>query len=252
VPHKSEDHGLSWYLDEIKALIEGVERHFKVKITQEKLSLAICEFNKARRLLADIEDLRAKDDVVVSGTDVFAATVAGTVMPRVQYTEALTAWVAELKKRTTSFSRGKKRVLLIGSVSDEIDLFQLIEDTGKAIIVGENLCFGIRYEGCEIPETGDPLAALASHYLGASVCPRMYGKYKDRLQLLKERITKSKAEGVIMQNIRFCDLHGAENALFERDLEEMGIPCLRVEREYGPHIDAGRMKLRIAAFLERI
>jgi len=57
---------------------------------------------------------------------------------------------------------------------------------------------------------------------------------------------------VIMQNIRFCDLHGAENALFERDLEAMGIPCLRVEREYGPHIDAGRMKLRINAFLERI
>lgn len=252
VPHKSEDHGMSWYLDEINALIEGVERHFKVNITMDKVSGAICEFNKGRRLLADIEDLRAKDDVVVSGTDVFAATVAGTVMPRVQYTEALTAWVAELKKRTTSLSRGKKRVLLIGSVSDEIDLFQLIEDTGKAIIVGENLCFGIRYEGCEIPETGDPLAALASHYLGASVCPRMYGKYKERLQLLKERITKSKAEGVIMQNIRFCDLHGAENALFERDLEAMGIPCLRVEREYGPHIDAGRMKLRIAAFLERI
>jgi hypothetical protein len=40
--------------------------------------------------------------------------------------------------------------------------------------------------------------------------------------------------------------------LFERDLEAMGIPCLRVEREYGPHIDAGRMKLRINAFLERI
>ena len=80
----------------------------------------------------------------------------------------------------------------------------------------------------------------------------MYGKYKERLQRLKERITKSKAEGVIMQNIRFCDLHGAENALFERYLEAMGIPCLRVEREYGPHIDAGRMKLRIAAFLERV
>ena len=48
------------------------------------------------------------------------------------------------------------------------------------------------------------------------------------------------------------DLHGAENALFERDLEALGIPCLRVEREYGPHIDAGRMKLRINAFLERI
>jgi len=252
VPHKSEDHGMRWYLDEINELVKSVEQHFKVAVTREKLILAIREFNKGRRLLAEIEDMRAKEDVVVSGTDVFAATVAGTVMPREEYTEALSTWVALLKKRTTSLSQGKKRVLLIGSVSDEIDLFQLIEDTGKAIIVGENLCFGIRYEGCEIPETEDPITALAHHYLGSSVCPRMFGKYKERLQLLKERITRSRAEGVIMQNIRFCDLHGAENALFERDLEAMGIPCLRVEREYGPHIDAGRMKLRIGAFLERV
>jgi len=80
----------------------------------------------------------------------------------------------------------------------------------------------------------------------------MYGKYKERLAMLKDKIGRSRAEGVIMQNIRFCDLHGAENALFEKDLEAMGIPCLRVEREYGPHIDIGRMKLRINAFLERI
>jgi len=80
----------------------------------------------------------------------------------------------------------------------------------------------------------------------------MYGKYKERLAMLKQRIVRTQAQGVIMQNIRFCDLHGAENALFERDLEAMGIPCLRIEREYGPHIDIGRMKMRINAFLERM
>jgi len=252
VPHKSENHGMAWYIKEIKELIKSLEVHFNVSITSEKLTAAIKEFNKGRRLLGEIENLRFQPDIVVSGTDVFAATVAGTVMPRDEYTKELKKWVTALKKRKTALNKGKHRVMLVGSISDEIDLFELIEDTGKAIIVGENLCFGIRYEGNEIKEDGDPIEALAKHYLGSSVCPRMYGKYKERLALLKERIISSQAEGVIMQNIRFCDLHGAENALFERDLEAMGIPCLRVEREYGPHIDAGRMKLRINAFLERI
>jgi benzoyl-CoA reductase subunit C len=252
VPHKSENHGMAWYIEEIKELIKSIESHFKVKITNDKISAAINEFNKGRRLLAEIENLRSKNDVVVSGTDVFAATVAGTVMPRDVYTKELKKWATALKKRKTSLSKNKHRVMLVGSISDEIDLFELIEDTGKAIIVGENLCFGIRYEGNEIKENNDPIAALAVHYLGASVCPRMYGKYKERLAMLKERIVRSQAQGVIMQNIRFCDLHGAENALFERDLEAMGIPCLRIEREYGPHIDIGRMKMRINAFLERI
>ncbi|RJP86884.1 MAG: 2-hydroxyacyl-CoA dehydratase [Desulfobacteraceae bacterium] len=252
VPHKSENHGMAWYIEEIKELIKSLEAHFKVSISKEKLTAAIKEFNKGRRLLGEVENLRFQQDIVVSGTDVFAATVAGTVMPRDEYTKELKKWVTALKKRKTALNTGKHRVMLVGSISDEIDLFELIEDTGKAIIVGENLCFGIRYEGSEIKEHGDPIEALAKHYLGSSVCPRMYGKYKERLALLKERIISSQAEGVIMQNIRFCDLHGAENALFERDLEAMGIPCLRVEREYGPHIDAGRMKLRINAFLERI
>lgn len=252
VPHKSENHGMAWYIEEINGLIKSLEKHFNVSITKDKLSAAIKVFNKGRKLLDEIENLRFKNDVVVSGTDVFAATVAGTVMPRDEYNRELKKWITALKKRKTSLSKEKHRVMLVGSVSDEIDLFELIEDTGKAIIVGENLCFGIRYEGNEIKEDGDPIKALADHYLGTSICPRMFGKYKERLALLRQRIERSRAQGVIMQNIRFCDLHGAENALFERDLEAIGIPCLRVEREYGPHIDAGRMKLRINAFLERI
>lgn len=252
VPHRAEDYGMEWYIDELKKLIKSLEDHFNVEITNEKLSAAIKEFNIGRKLLNEVENLRFKKEIKVSGTEVFAATIAGTVMPRDEYTHELKKWITTLKKRKKSLSKDKHRVMVTGSISDEIGLFELIEDTDKAIIVGENLCFGIRYEGNEIKEDGDPIEAMADHYLGKSVCPRMYGKYKERLALLKEKIERSNADGVIMQSVRFCDLHGAENALFERDLEKMGIPCLRVEREYGPHIDIGRMKLRIGAFLERI
>ena len=252
VPHKSENHGLAWYMEELRLLINSIGDHFKIEITDEKLAAAIAVFNTGRRLLGELEGLRAKEDVVVSGTEAFAAAVAGTVMPRDEYTRYLETWLSELKSRRSTFSEGRKRIMVVGSVSDEIDLFELIENTGNAVVVAENLCFGIRFEGDEIPETGDPKAALAAHYLGGSVCPRMFGKYKERLKLLKERVASFRVDGLIMQNIRFCDLHGAENALFERDLESLGIPCLRVEREYGPHIDAGRMRLRIGAFLERI
>jgi benzoyl-CoA reductase subunit C len=252
VPHRAEKYGMEWYIDELKKLINSLEDHFNVKITNEKLSAAIKKFNVGRKLLSEIENLRFQKEIKVSGTEVFAATIAGTVMPRDEYTQELKKWITTLKKRKTSLSKDKHRVMVTGSISDEIGLFELIEDTDKAIIVGENLCFGIRYEGNEIKEDGDPIEAMADHYLGKSVCPRMYGKYKERLALLKEKIERSNADGVIMQSVRFCDLHGAENSLFERDLEKMGIPCLRVEREYGPHIDIGRMKLRIGAFLERI
>lgn len=251
VPHKTEVHGMKWFVQEIRNLVERIEHHFGVSITGNALRKSIREYNRGRRLLKDVEGLRAEEKIRVSGTDVFAATVAGTVLPREEYTRQLEEWLDDLKRREP-LENGKKRLMVIGSISDEIDLFQLIENKTDAVVVAENLCFGIRYEGNEIPEDQDPIMSLARHYLEKSVCPRMFGKYKQRLALLKEKIERTRVDGIIMQNIRFCDLHGSENGLFERDLEAQGVPCLRIEREYGPLTETGRIKLRIDAFLERI
>jgi benzoyl-CoA reductase/2-hydroxyglutaryl-CoA dehydratase subunit BcrC/BadD/HgdB len=251
VPHKTEPHGMNWFVQEIRNLIQSVAQHFDVQITVEKLKTAIREYNKGRRLLQEVEELRTGAGVTVSGTEVFAATVAGTVMPRDTFGEHLESWLQSLR-RNRAANNGRKRLMLIGSISDEIDLVALIEKNFDAVVVAENLCFGVRYEGNQIPEDEDPIRALAEHYLGKSVCPRMYGQYKERLALLKQKIEHAGVDGVVMQNIRFCDLHGAENALFERDLEAAGVPCLRIEREYGPLTETGRMKLRINAFMERI
>jgi bcr-type benzoyl-CoA reductase subunit C len=251
VPHKSEVHGMNWFVQEIQNLIERIERQFGVSITETALRDSIREYNRGRRLLKSVEDLRAEKNVRVSGTDVFSATIAGTVMPRKEYTRHLEKWLADLNARDP-LAGDKKRLMVIGSISDEIDLFQLIENGTDAVVVAENLCFGVRYEGNEIPVNGDPVLSLARHYLETSVCPRMFGKYKQRLALLKEKIERAGVEGVILQNIRFCDLHGSENGLFQRDLEAEGIPCLRLEREYGPLKETGRIKLRIDAFLEQI
>lgn len=252
VPHKTAPHGMDWFTEEIRKLIAAVENHFDVIITQENLLHSIKEYNKGRRLLKQLEDIRCKPEVSITGTEAFAAAVAGTVMPREAYTRNLKELVEEQEQSTENIANGKKRLMTIGSISDDIDLIQLIEEDTKAIVVSENLCFGVRYEGIEIDETGDPVRALAEGYLGESTCPRMYGKYKERLAILKESIEQAGVEGVIMQNIRFCDLHGSENSLFERDLEAIGIPCLKLEREYGPLVEKGRIRMRIDAFLERI
>ncbi len=251
VPHKVEPHGMAWYTREIRKLIKKVEDHFNVQITDEKLMSSIKLYNQGRKLLKDLEDLRCTKDVPVSGTQAFSAAVAAVVTPRDEYTKDLKKWLTSLKKKK-SLGKDKKRLMLVGSISDEIDLVELIEDSCNAVIVGENLCFGIQYESTQVSEDDDPVEALAHHYLGKSICPRMYGKYKERLALLVEKIKRLGVDGVVMQNIRFCDLHGAENSLFEKDLEAMGIPCIRIEREYGPLTETGRIKLRMNAFMDRI
>jgi benzoyl-CoA reductase/2-hydroxyglutaryl-CoA dehydratase subunit BcrC/BadD/HgdB len=148
--------------------------------------------------------------------------------------------------------KGQKRLMVLGSISDDMALIELIEADGQAVVAAENLCFGVRHDGHPIQENGDPVAALARGYLGQSTCPRMFGQYKARLASVLRAIERAAIDGVVLQNIRFCDLHGSENSLFERDLEAKGIPCLKIEREYGPLVETGRIRMRLEAFLERL
>jgi len=251
VPHKSEGHGLRWYQTELQHLLTRIEQYFGVTVTADALRESIDTYNRGRQLLQSLLEFRKRDNTVVSGSDVFAATVAATVLPREDFNRQLENWLAELANKDPLASN-TKRLMVVGSISDEIDLFQLIESESQAVVVAENLCFGVRHAGGQVATSGDPIAALAKHYLATSICPRMFGKYKERLALLKQIIDRYQVQGLVLQNIRFCDLHGSENGLFERDLEAIGIPCLRIEREYGPLTETGRIKLRIDAFLENL
>jgi benzoyl-CoA reductase subunit C len=250
VPHKAVDYSVDFFVGELRRLMAALESHFGVTITDDSLREAIREYNRGRRLLLELESIRQGDPAGISGVDAFTVSIAGTVLPRKRYNALLGEYVDGLKKERPAVRPGK-RLMVVGSVSDDISLVELIENTGS-VVVAETLCFGVRSEADQVDEEGDPLQNLARRYLSSSDCPRMYGDYLRRLAVLKDKIRAANVDGVILQNIRFCDLHGAENGLYERDLEEMGVPCLRLEREYGKLVETGRMRMRIDAFLERL
>ncbi len=251
VPHKPDGHAFDWYVNQINKMIAAIEKQFNVSITKEKLRHAIKEQNKVRLLLWELEKLRRKDFLKVTGSEAYAAIISGTVMPRDIYAKHLSDFIDDIRNRTEDVAANRKKLFLSGSVCDDFDLINLIEQS-NAVVVGENVCFGVRNDKDIVSETGDPVAALTAKYLSGSVCPRMMGWYKERSAMIMKRIKSLNADGVIMQNIRFCDLHSSENGLFQRDLEKNAIPSLRIEREYGPLTESSRLKMRVDAFIEQL
>ncbi len=250
VPHKIVDYSLDWFVDEIRDLINAVEKHFKVKLEEDRLRASITLYNNSRKLTAKLDQLRIQENTILSGSDALAVILAGTALPRETYNMLLEDFLNDVEGSKKE-SNGKKKIMLLGSVDDSIELMQTIEGE-RAVIVADNLCFGPRQNVNFVDESEDPIPALAKRYLQQSDCPRMFGLYKERLETVKNRVTEAKIDGVILQNIRFCDLHGSENGLLERDLEAAGIPCLKLEREYGPMVETGRIKMRLDAFMERL
>jgi len=250
VPHKTADYSLKWFIEETQRLKAAVENHFNVTISDDQLHEAIGIYNEGRLLLSRLDALRCATDVAISGADALAVVLASTTIPRKAFNELLKELITELEAAKHPI-RGRKRLMLVGSANDDIELVRLIEGD-EAVVVADNLCFGARFYADLVEPEGDPIAALAKRYLFHNDCPRMFGDYKGRLNILKDKIERAAVDGVILQNIRFCDLHGSENGIFERDLEAAGIPCIRIEREYGPLVETGRIRMRIDAFLERL
>jgi benzoyl-CoA reductase/2-hydroxyglutaryl-CoA dehydratase subunit BcrC/BadD/HgdB len=250
VPHKTADYSLKWFIEETQRLKAAVEKHFSITITDNQIHEAIDTYNEGRLLLSRLDALRCATDVAISGADALAVVLASTTIPRKAFNSLLTDLIAQIECSSDRI-RGRKRLMLVGSANDDVELVRLIEGT-EAVVVADNLCFGARFYADLVEQDDDPVAALAKRYLFHNDCPRMFGDYKGRLSILKEKIKRAAVDGVILQNIRFCDLHGSENGIFERDLEAIGIPCIRIEREYGPLVETGRIRMRIDAFLERL
>lgn len=250
VPHKTVSHRIDWFVEQLNALRTALEERYDVIISDDKLKDAIDLFNTGTRLIDELENLRKLPFPVISGKDAFAIHVAGTVMPRDAFNRELENLLHHLKQQKTGEADSRKRLMLIGSINDDIELVNLMESSQQAVVVADNLCFGSRSHQREISPGEAPMESLARSYLETSTCPRMFGKYRERLEALLDKVDAYRVDGVVLQNIRFCDLHGSENGLFERDLEKQGIPCLKLEREYGPLTETGRIRMRIDAFLE--
>jgi benzoyl-CoA reductase/2-hydroxyglutaryl-CoA dehydratase subunit BcrC/BadD/HgdB len=250
VPHKSVDYSIDFYEEELRRMVETLERHFKVKISDQSLKKSIRLYNKGRKALQKLDALRFRKEAVISGQDAMAVLIAAHAMPQERFIAMIAKIIRKLEK-APSVSAGKKRLMVMGSASDDLDFIRLIEDAG-AIVVADTVCYGSRTYSTLVDENADPVNALSSHYLSNSICPRMLGYYRSRHSFITEVIERAKVDGVILQNVRFCDLHGSENSIFERDLEAASIPCMRLEREYGPLSETGRIRMRIDAFMERI
>jgi benzoyl-CoA reductase/2-hydroxyglutaryl-CoA dehydratase subunit BcrC/BadD/HgdB len=251
VPHKPDGVALEWFENRIRKLIGAVEDAFGVTVTDRHLRDAVARQNAVRRAVWELGELRCADPCYITGTESFEALIARSVLPVDVFLGGVTELIRGVKQRSTPVSTGRKRLFVTGSICDDLELVRRIEEAG-ALVVGETVCYGIRNSCAEVDETGDPVAALAAHYLSGSVCPRMFGYYPVRRAAITERIRQTGARGVVMQNIRFCDLHGSENGLLERDLESLGIPSIRIEKEYGALSEKGRFRMRIDAFLEQL
>jgi len=250
-PRKAGQPQVEWYRNELIRFRQSIEAHFNVKITDERLWEAIRTHNRTRALQRRLYDLRKNEAPPITGAEMLAVMVAGTAMPRHIYNQMLSELLDDISRKD-GITDYRARLMIVGSILDDPSFVKVIEDLG-ALVVTDSLCFGSRLAWKDVDEAaGDPMDALAKYYVAERPsCPRTFGKELERGTFIKDLVREFRVDGIIAEQMKFCDIWTIENFMLGKDFKEAGIPFLKLDREY-ISAGVGQLRTRVQAFLETI
>ncbi|MFX1274616.1 MAG: 2-hydroxyacyl-CoA dehydratase subunit D [Promethearchaeota archaeon] len=250
IPHVITEAGFDYFKNKILKLKEEIEKKYNLEpISDEKLNLAIEIYNENRKLLREIYELRTIDSPKLTGSEALQISMANSSIPKEIANNELKRVLNILRERE-GLKSNKKRIMLIGSVLDNTYFTKTIENAGGEI-VADFICFGTRniFDDIELKGGSNPMEEITKRVYYRISCPRMMDDHPRRLKFIEERIKEAKVDGVIVQRINNCDLHGCENMNLQYDLKELDIPVFNIDRENFQK-DTSRMQNRIEAFIE--
>jgi len=250
LPSKATPSTLRFFQQELEQFKVLLEEQLGDKIREEALREAIEVYNKSRQLLNRLYQWRSQHPPLITGSEVLEIIRAGMVMPKPEFNRLLEEFIGEREGLGPSKVKDDRvRLLILGSELDDPSYLELIEDLG-AVVVIDDLCNGTRYFWDLVDPEGDPIEQLAKRYLTRTPCPRMHpARY--RIEHLTRLIHQFRVEGIIYETMKFCDLHGSGYPVIKKGLEGLGLPLLKLEREY-TSAAIGQLKTRVEAFLESI
>ncbi len=257
VPMKSDETALKHYVKQMRIrVLEPLHEHFGIDISDAALRRAVAEQNEISRLLTEIGEYRKEANPRITGYEFAVLCLASYCCPKSLIKEKLAETAEELKTREPDEKNNYRiRVVMVGSEVDDPEFIKLAEECG-ALVVADRFCFGSLPGRQEIVlnDSEDALTQICRTYLQWGKCPRFFNQDKvmERREYVDQLAKDYHADGLIYEQIKFCDYWGYERAAaFHIMDEEYGYPVLSVDRPYAVR-NSGQLRTRIQAFVERV
>ncbi len=215
-----------FFVEELKRFVGSLEGAFGVRITEDNLRDSVKLHNRNRALLKEIYGYKAAPEPVVSGAEVFAAIMSGTVSPKGEHNALLEGFIEELEGRKGSAGKGP-RIMLVGTEVHDADIIKAIEEAGVRVVADE-LCTGTRLVWENVDESGEPLAAIARRYLTGINCP-VKRPVNGRMAHMETIAEEYKVDGALVLHPRHCDPNEWDMPYIQEKLKQKNIPLVKVE-----------------------
>ena len=234
VPMKDDDNGLDLYVRECRSkILDPLHEHFGIDTSDEAIKEAVEEHNKLCRLITELGEFRKEDNPRITGYEFHIITMCTYVCPHYLLLDKLEETLEEVKNR----------------VPDEKKKF-------RARVVADRYCFGSLPGRQEIVlnDKEDVLTQICAQYMHSCMCPRHMNlpKFKRRKEYVNALAKEYKADGIIYEQMKFCDPWAYERMTGTHMLrDDYDYPVLSIDRPYAVGT-SGQIRTRVQAFVESI
>ena len=236
IPARVDELAYRFYADELKKYKNSVELYYDITIDNIRERCGILEKDKEERIKLYNELPN------ISYVQYIGKIYKSMNMPLLSYRED---WTGIDKSRN-----GCKKIYIIGSFLSNIDIINMIEETGMHII-GDNL-----------PESGrniyspkidfkdeDIMYQIARSVLGGKLSPTQNDLHTI-ISMDLDEIREKKADGVIYISQKYCEPYDFLYSCYKNALDEIGIPITKVELLNSS--DDRKVKLKLEAFADTL
>lgn len=212
----------------LRAELEKMTGH---AIEDAALTRSIGIYNRNRQLLREMYAIRRDEPWKLGCTESYLLLRARTRMPCEQHNEMLETALQAIRARMST-AQDKPRVVFVGGFCEQppLEMLEAIDDT--CYVVDDDLLIGLRWITSDVPETGDPMWALAESFVERSAAsPVQHDERKSKEGYLMDMIESSRADAAIVTAAKFCEPGLDEQVAWSKHLDETGTAYLILEFE---------------------
>ena len=257
MPFKITDYTIKGYVQQMQVhVLNRIHEVFGADVSDAAIRKAVEEHNEVCRIISEIREMRKAENPVITGYEFHVLNLVTYTCPKALILPYLRETLEELKTREPDAkSPFRARVAIVGSEIDDPNLTKLIEGCG-ALVVSDRYCFGSTpgREVIELNDEEDALTQICRHYMEVSECARYISDEKvlQRRETADRLAKEFKAEGIIYEQMKYCDYWGFERALVSHIMhDEYGWPVLSIDRLYN-NGNSGQLRTRVQAFVESL
>lgn len=242
-----------FYQQEMEHVLKYIKEINGKEITNAALNHSIDLYNKNRKMISFIYDIRQDYPWRLSIEDVYCIIRAGTVMPVEEHNEILEQ-VCEHIKKDIGEPQDKIKVIVSGAFCEQpaLGLIKAIEEAG-CYVVDDDYMLGSRMIIGDIDATSNkPLEAISNSYIKQSqYSSSIYDVHNPKEYRLAKMVEQRGADGVIFASASFCDPSLLDAPIFQNAFNKMGIRYIAFQ--YSENINQFKViKEQVGAFSDSI